>query len=226
MSGQRPLPQHELRWLGPPRPDDPGAPTLVLLHGWGSSERDLIALLPAFQMFLPGVSARVIAVRGAHQAQGRRGYSWFPGSVMAQPPLEDIARTADRVADVVRQHTSRAVLMGFSQGMCTAITTLRRHPDLVGALVGLSGFMFDDAHPGDAQLEVMATSGHGVPAFTGYDPADPRVPAVAIRHAVNYLRTHSALEEHTYPGMGHSISIPEISDVARFLQRQLAVRAA
>jgi len=196
-------------------------PTLVLLHGYGSSERDLIALVPAMQMFLPGRSARVLAIRGSHPVPGRRGYAWFPGPLMSQPPLADIARTADQVADVVRRYTNHAVLLGFSQGMCTAITTMRRHPDLVRALVGLSGYLYDDAHPGDGQLGVMALAGHGIPAFVGYDPADPRVPGVAIRHAVEFLRGHAALAEHTYPGMGHSISMPEIADVTRFLQRVL-----
>lgn len=226
MPTDRPLPSHEVRWLGAPRPDDPTVPTLVLMHGYGSSERDLIALMPALGMFLSGVSARVLAIRGSHPAPGRRGYAWFPGPLMTQPPLEEIARTADLVADVIRRYTDHAVLAGFSQGMCTAITTMRRHPDLVRALVGLSGYLYDDDHPGDGQLAVMAVSGHGIPAFVGYDPADPRVPAVAIRHAVTFLRAHSALEEHSYPGMGHSISMPEITDVARFLHRILGARVA
>ena len=46
--------------------------------------------------------------------------------------------------------------------MCTAITVLRRHPELVGALVALSGFMFDDDHPGDARLAVGAATGAGL----------------------------------------------------------------
>lgn len=225
-SGPTPAPHHEVRWLGPPRPGDADVPTIVLLHGYGSSERDLIALLPGIAFLLPGVSARVLAIRGGHPAPGRRGYSWFPGPVMAQPSLADIARTADRVAELVRQHTTRAVLVGFSQGMCTAITVMRRHPDLTAALVGLSGFMFDDDHPGDGQLAVMNTAGHGIPAFVGYDPRDPIVPGVAIRWAVEFLRTHTALEEHTYPGMGHSVSLPEIADVSAFLRRQLSARAA
>jgi phospholipase/carboxylesterase len=145
---------------------------------------------------------------------------------MSQPPLADIARTGDLIAQVVRQYTSSALLMGFSQGMAAAITTMRRHPDLVHALVGLSGYIYDDAHPGDGQLEVMAVSGHGIPAFVGYDPGDPRVPAVALRHAVNFLRTHSALEERTYPGMGHSMSMTEVMDVAQFVRRRLSERAA
>ena len=216
------LPVHQVRWLGRPVPDDPSVPTLVLLHGYGSSESDMIAVLPAIGLFLPGVSARVVAVRGPYPVTGRRGHAWFPGPLLAQPPLADIARTGELIARVIRRYATSALLIGFSQGMAAAITTMRRQPDLVRSLVGLSGYLYDDAHPGDHQLEVMATSGHGVPAFVGYDPQDPRVPGVALRHAVGFLRTHTALEERTYPGMGHSISMPEITDVARFLQRQLS----
>jgi phospholipase/carboxylesterase len=198
-------------------------PTVVLLHGYGSSESDMIAVVPALGLFLPGVTARVVAVRGPYPATGRRGHAWFPGPLLVQPPLADIARTGELIARVVRGYAASALVIGFSQGMAAAITTMRRHPDLFRALVGLSGYLYDDAHPGDHQLRVMAVAGHGVPAFVGYDPADPRVPGVALRHAVDFLRHHSALEEHTYPGMGHSISMPELTDVARFLQRQLAV---
>ncbi len=218
-------PHHEVAWLGAPRPDDPTVPTLVLLHGYGSNERDLISLVPAMKMFLPGITAKVIAVRASHPAPGRpRGYSWFPGSVMAPPSDAAICRTADQVAAVIRQHTSKAVVLGFSQGMCTAITVLRRHPELVGALVALSGFMFDDDHPGDPHLAVSAATGSGVPAFAGYDPADPIVPAVANRWALTFLRTHTDLEEHTYPRMGHSVSMDEISDLTGFLRRVLVRR--
>jgi phospholipase/carboxylesterase len=183
-----------------------------------------MAVVPALGLFLPGASARIVAVRGGYPAQGRRGHAWFPGPLLSQPPLADIARTGELIASVVRRYTTSALLIGFSQGMAAATTMMRRHPDLTRGLVGLSGYMYDDAHPGDHQLAVMATAGHGIPAFVGYDPRDPRVPRIALEHAVGFLRTHSALEEHTYPGMGHSISMPEITDVAGFLQRQLAGR--
>jgi phospholipase/carboxylesterase len=217
-------PDYRVGWLGDPPPDGARVPTLVLLHGYGSNEQDLISLVPAMKMFLPTTTARVIAVRGSFSAPGRpRGYSWFPGSVVDQPSAPAIARVADGVADLVRRFTDRAVVLGFSQGMCTAITVLRRHPDLVDALVGLSGFMFDDDQPGDAALAANAAGGHGVPTFVGYDPNDPLIPAAANRWALTYLRTHTNLQEHSYPGMGHTVSLDEIADLARFLQRTLPI---
>lgn len=214
--------RHQIAWLGSPPANDAQVPTLVLLHGYGSNEQDLISLVPAIRMFLPGVVARVIAVRGSHPAPGRaRGFSWFPGSVMTRPAPSAIAQTADEVAALVRQHTSRAVVLGFSQGMATGVTVLRRHPELVSAFVGLSGFLFDDDQPGDAQLAGGTAAGRGVPAFIGYDPADPVIPAFANRWALTYLRTHTDLQEHSYPGMGHSVSMDEIRDLTAFLRKFL-----
>lgn len=228
MAGVTVPPVSRTAWLGPPRPaDDRTSPLLVLLHGYGSNEGDMLALTPALQMFLPGVSARVLAVRGSYPASERRragGAAWFPGPLMEQPPAADIALVADRVADVIRAHVvpgRPVVVAGFSQGMCTAITVLRRHPDLVTGLVGLSGYLYDTVEPGDAELAVRALAGHGVPAFVGYDPADPRVPAVARRWALDFLRAHSDLTERTYPGMGHGVAPAEVVDVAGFLRSLL-----
>src|SRR6476659_11023187 len=118
MPDTRALPHHETAWLGKPQPDDADVPTLVLLHGYGSHEKHLIALVPAIQMFLPGVNARVIAVRGSFPAPGRQhGFSWFPGAVTVQPSIQAIGETADRVAAVIRQYSARAMVLGFSQGM-------------------------------------------------------------------------------------------------------------
>ncbi|HYN74264.1 MAG TPA: hypothetical protein VES60_17355 [Nakamurella sp.] len=84
--------------------------------------------------------------------------------------------------------------------------------------------MFDDDQPGDAALAANAAGGHGVPTFAGYDPNDPLIPAAANRWALTYLRTHTNLEEHSYPGMGHTVSLDEIADLARFLRRTLPIR--
>jgi hypothetical protein len=70
--------------------------------------------------------------------------------------------------------------------MATAVTVLRRHPELVSAFVGLSGFVFDDDQPGDHLLAGGAAAGRGVPAFAGYDPADPLIPGFANRWALTY----------------------------------------
>lgn len=210
-------PRVEVRWLGNGR-QLAASPTLVLLHGYGSSERDLVSVLPVVEALLPGVDAKVLAIRGFFPIAGRPGrYSWFPGDVWVQPPPAEIGQVADTLADTVAEHTDAAVWLGFSQGMCAAMAVLRRRPELVDGLVALSGFSFDVDQPGDAQLGRDAAAGRGVPAFYGRDPADPAIPAFASAWALRYLRAHTAVQEHSYPGMGHSLSMPEIADVVAFL---------
>jgi phospholipase/carboxylesterase len=209
----------QIGWLGEPGRDGEHLPTLVLLHGYGSNENDLISAMPVVSAFLPDIRAEVLAVRGFFPIPGRPGgYSWFPGNAWEQPSAQRIAATADRIAGLVRERSESAVFLGFSQGMCAAITVLRRFPRLVRGLVALSGFSFDADQPGDQWLADEVRAGRGLPAFYGWDPADPAIPGYASAWALQFLRTHTALEEKTYPGMGHSLSMDEIGDVVNFLR--------
>lgn len=207
-------------WLG--RAGGSDAPTMVLLHGHGGNNADLLALLPVMSSLLPGISVRVVSARGAFPVVRRPGgYSWFPEPADVQPPADVIAIQVDRLIRLIGEPAGPVVLFGYSQGMCAAILAMRRRPDLVRALVALSGFVFDTAQPGDAELSVRAQSGHGIPAFYGRDPADPAIPGFASAFALEFLAGHTALTERSYPGMGHGTSFAEVADVVAFLRTVL-----
>ncbi len=204
-------------WLG--KPGGPQSPTLVLMHGYGGTADQITAVLPVMSALLSGVSARVLTVQGAFPSSRRRGgRSWFPEPVDVQPPADVLAIELDRLLDTVRAHTDRAVFLGISQGMCAAILAMRRRPEMVRALVVLSGFMFDAPQPGDGELGVRARSGHGIPAFYGRDPADPRIPGFASEFALEFLRANTDLTERSYPGIGHGMSFAQVADVVAFLR--------
>ena len=216
----------QIGWLGRPV-DDPEVATLVVLHGYGANEADLLGLLPVLEQSLPDVTVKVLAVRGFFPcAEVSTGFSWFPGPVLAEPVGPAIAETADRLGDLVRQHSARATWLGFSQGMAAAVAVLRRRPEVVQGLIGLSGFTFSTAQPADVELLRAAGAGRGVPAFYGRDPADPIVPGTVSGWTGEFLRRHTALTEHTYPGTGHGVSLPEIADLAAFLRQLLASGSA
>ncbi len=200
------------------------APTLVVLHGYGADERDLMGMLPVLGMMLPGVDARVLGIRGFYDVthRGRPGRSWFPGPVATPPPDDEIAAVGDRITALVTEHTDRAVWLGFSQGMCAAITAVRRRPDVCSGLIALSGFSWPNPQPGDPTMAAEVRAGGGIPAFYGRDPADPAIPGYASAWALDYLRDHTRLTERSYPGIGHSLSMPEITDIVGFLRPLLA----
>lgn len=99
----------------------PGAPTLLLLHGWTAS-----ADLNFFTCYAPlAEHYRVVALD--HRGHGRGIRSRKPFS------LEDCADDAIAVCDVLG--IDRVVSIGYSMGGPIASLTWRRHPERVDGLV-------------------------------------------------------------------------------------------
>jgi 3-oxoadipate enol-lactonase len=99
----------------------PGAPTVVLLHGWTST-----AALNWSRCFGPlGREVRVVAMDHRGHGRGIRGFRPFR--------LEDCA---DDVAALIETlGVGPAVVAGYSMGGPVAQLCWRRHPDVVGGLV-------------------------------------------------------------------------------------------
>ncbi len=183
-------------------------PLLVLLHGRGSHERDLISLAP----LLPPDA--VLASLRAPMTLGD-GYTWFPPAEPGQPDLDAATASATAVLEWLDgvAPAGPVWLMGFSQGGAMVTQLLRLAPERFSAFVCLSGFSVPGELPGDAALETLRP-----PLFWGRDPADPVIPQSAIERTAAWLPAHTTLTTHQYSGVYHSISREEIDDIVAFLQ--------
>jgi phospholipase/carboxylesterase len=192
--------------------DLPGAPVLVLLHGYGSHEGDLIGLgahLPAH--------LRLIAPRAPVPAGP--GFAWAPLAAPGRPDPAPVRAAAEALATWIDAEVPADVpvaLLGFSQGGLMTTQLLRIRPERFAAGVVLSGFSLDAEEAGDAAL-----TERGLPTFFGYGDADPVIPADATVRTSAWLARRTAVEEHRYPGLGHGIAGPELADVVAFLDRVL-----
>lgn len=97
---------------------DPGAPLVVLLHGRGSNEADIVALAPQ----LP-VGPSYAAVRAPIGEGG--GYAWFANRGIGRPVAESLAATMSWFRDwldaVAPPGAGRPVaVIGFSGGAAFA----------------------------------------------------------------------------------------------------------
>lgn len=182
---------------------------LVLLHGYGADEHDLLPIAPAL-----GGDDVVVSLRGPLSLEGG-GAAWADG------PREDILRGAgigDAVDDVLAWldgigsagAPSSVRLLGFSQGGAVALSLLRRAPERFDRVVVLAGFATDEPS------EDTAASGPQV--FWGRGDADPVIPADAIARTAEWLEAYSDATIRVYPGLGHGISAEELADVAAFLR--------
>jgi phospholipase/carboxylesterase len=181
----------------------------LLLHGFGSNERDLSSLAPALGLAMPWASLR------APVELGNGGAAWFeivtPGSPDAGPVLDATEAIWAWVEANLAAET-RVVPIGFSQGGLMATQLLRTRPERVLAPVVLGGFVLGEPLPGDGALAFDRPA-----AFWGRGAEDRVIAAHAVERTTEYLPRHTTLVERVYPGLAHSISAAEAADVRAFI---------
>lgn len=189
--------------------DLPGLPVVLLLHGYGSDERDLAGLGPVVAGGRPWVSLR------APLALPHGGHAWLPIVTPGTPDPELLATAVETVWGWVDEHLgtdATVVPVGFSQGGLMATELLRTRPERVTATVVLGGFVSGHPHPADAALAEARPS-----VFWGRGQQDTVLAAHAVERTSAWLPGHSTLTERVYPGLAHGIHAQEVADVASFL---------
>lgn len=195
-------------------------PLLVLMHGYGSFEGDLIQLAAGLPEGFVFASPRAPLVA---PAPIENGYSWFPLTTPGNPNPADLDRSAAAVLTWLDTLDARVdgglgeiALLGFSQGGAMMTTLFRHRPDRFAAGVNCSGFSVHPELPGDARLRERRP-----PVFWGRDEQDPIITPAAIARTAAWLPEHSTLTERLYPGIAHSISAQELGDIAAFLSEHV-----
>jgi len=186
------------------RDDRAGRPLLVLLHGLGANEHDLVPLMPLLPDGLAIASVRA-------PIDFPPGAAWF-----APEQTPGLAREVDEATDALVRwigtqtgHPSVGIL-GFSQGGAIAVHALRRAPGLASYAVSLAGFLPGEAD--DAALARLRT-----PLLVGYGLADDVVPPSWTEMLVDWAGPITDLDVHFYPGLTHAVSEDELRDAAAFI---------
>lgn len=212
-------------------------PLLVLMHGYGSFEGDLIELAP----LLPAAVCASPRAPLVAPAPVENGYAWFPLSFGAQglaqdPTPERFEGTAPHAAAVVALAwidgiVARALeagaatappvaLLGFSQGGAMVASLLRLRPRGFAAGVICSGFV-----PAGSSADDPALAEARPPVFWGRDVADPVIDAARIDRTAAWLPEHTTLVRREYTGILHGIGREEIDDIGAFLSPLLPATA-
>ncbi|MGN6744502.1 MAG: alpha/beta hydrolase [Amnibacterium sp.] len=189
-------------------PED-GDGLLVLLHGRGADEHDLLPLAEA--LALPD---RVASLPGPVPWQGGRAWVEQTPSAAGDAFLDPAAQAVLEWLDGRPRVARRIRLLGFSQGGALALQLLRAAPDRFASAVVLAGFVPTVDDPRDEAVARVHP-----PVFYGHGAIDPVIPRDAVDRTRTWLAAHTAVEEREYPMLGHAISAAELADVATFLAR-------
>jgi phospholipase/carboxylesterase len=189
---------------------------LLLLHGRGADEEDLLRLSGAFDARLTAIGARAPFPLGP-------GYHWCDLTDDGRPEPTSYADARGRLAAFIDEAVAtygldpaRLYVLGFSQGaMMAAGLALTMPARLAGAAL-LSGWLPDGlGQPADAD------GPRGLPIFVGHGLADQVIPVRFGRRMRDELdRLGVAVTYREYP-IAHSISETELADIADWLTERL-----
>ena len=196
---------------------DPAAPLVVLLHGRGSHEREIIALaehLPAGPAY---------AALRAPIAEGG-GFAWFANRGIGRPVAESLRSTMDWFRtwlDEVAPLGRPVVLIGFSGGAAFAGGLVLDDPGRYAGAAILYGTL-----PFEAGVPTTPARLAGVPVVVAQGEHDTVIPRELLDRTWTYLLGESGAPTIARRDpVGHGISAEALATLGGWLQERLSFLA-
>lgn len=189
-------------------------PVLILLHGYGSNENDLLDLAKAFDPAFTSISLR------APRELAPGSYAWYDLKVNGGARVYDYAQAVksrnlilsfiSNACKTLNLDSSRVVVLGFSQGAIMAYELALASGGRIAAIAPLSGRMMDETKALPVKWEKL----NNLHVFIGHGSSDNVLPIEESVKADKFFRDNKLkhIAFHTYK-MAHSISGQEINDL-------------
>ncbi len=192
-----------------PAKGDESGRTLLLLHGTGGDEHDLI---PLGEALLPG--AAMLSPRGRVLEHGAPRF--FRRLAEGVFDLEDLKVRTAELAEFVRQaaakhafDATKVLAVGFSNGANIAASVLLSEPGvLAGGVLFRAMVPFEPAARGDL-------GGHRV--YIGAGRMDPLIPAPNTERLAELLRERGAEVTLEWQVAGHGLTQRDVDGARRWL---------
>ncbi len=205
----------------PPASGQPPRGTVVILHGWGASAKDVLSLaslvdLPDFQLVFPDAP-----FSHPYSTGGKMWYD-FPGNFNFQGTPEfrdrkDLSTSRQLLIDFLKEQSAttgvplaHTVLGGFSQGGAMTLDVGLGLP-LAGLMV-LSGYLHAPIVPPQTAIP---------PVLMIHGKQDSVVPLAAAQRALASLRSLGAEVQYQEFDMGHEIQSIVLKLIQSFVEELL-----
>ena len=194
----------------------PPHPALILLHGRGTDENDLLSLSSSFDPRL-----LVVGVRAPYQFPFG-GYTWFDldeHNGINKEQLVNGCTALMHSLEEIQQHypvdRKRIFLLGFSMGAMISLTAALSHPDRFRGIIAHSGLL-PEQDKLNYRWDELGRSSFLI--LHGTD--DPVIPVTYGRQAYQQLKDAQAdVTYHEYQ-IPHTISEESLQDASEWLQER------
>ncbi|MEI6846964.1 MAG: phospholipase [Chlorobiaceae bacterium] len=200
------------------------APLVIMLHGYGSNEKDLIQLAPALAPAFRYISPR------APQAMDYDGmFGWFPIEFTQNGITVDYSCVQNSlqqligfVREIIQQYQpagNRVFLMGFSQGSIMSYLAAFHAPELLHGVIALSGQLPDQK----LSSETAELSLRQLPFLVMHGIYDDVLPIAKGRAAYEWLKQYVRdITYQEYP-IAHQISESGIGLIRSWLIERIPI---
>ena len=191
-------------------------PVLLLLHGTGGTESDL---LPIAEMVSPGSS--ILSIRGNVLENGMpRFFRRLSEGIFDEEDLlfrtKELNQFLDDAAKEYGFSRGNLVALGYSNGANIAASLLFHYDDsLKGAILH---------HPMVPRRGIELPSLTGVPVFIGAGVNDPICPATETEEIGSILSAAGAEVEIVWKHFGHQLSLEEVEDAKAWFQKNFQIK--
>jgi phospholipase/carboxylesterase len=214
----KPIPSAlEHRILLPEHPTASSHPTIIMLHGRGADEEDLIGLSQYFDN-----SWLIISVRAPYPFSPGGGYTWYDVGTIGTPEPTMFKASYDKlstfVADALKEYPidpKQLFLLGFSMGTVMSYSLALTRPHMFRGVMANSGYVPEGTH-----LTFLWNELAGLDIFIAHGLQDPVIPIEFGRRAKElFTKSNAHVTYKEYP-MAHQISEKSLSDLASWVHQQ------
>ncbi len=203
-----------------PEPLSDTAQTLVILHGYGANEEDLMPVASYFPE-----SLKIISLQAPIELEFG-GYSWYHLEQSAQGLRSDIPSRLESerlvknaLPDILKKENAdlnNIFLMGFSQGaaMCYSLLAdndFESKGITIRGVIALSGYV-----PRDVIESLSTKQLDNLPVFISHGEFDEVVPPIALDEAEKILTKAGANVTANIYDITHGIDMDVIRDVQKW----------
>ncbi|MEI7646458.1 MAG: alpha/beta fold hydrolase [Chloroflexales bacterium] len=195
-------------------------PLLIMLHGYGSNERDLFDLSEYLDPRLHIISARGVLNLGF-------GFAWYhlggvPGNLVPDPATRARARDilSKLVADLpgrLGTDPQRTYVLGFSQGAIMSLALAAQIPGQLAGIMPISGYLDPDSLDGPLPAAVA-----DLPILQIHGTEDEVIGVAAARRTRDFLTPVAKRYSYQEYPIGHTISMEGLLLIQGWLAERLA----
>ncbi len=197
---------------------DSGNPLLILLHGRGTDENDLLGLASYLDERL-----HIVSARAPFQFQWGPGYAWYDIEEVGKPDVEKFPRSRDLIVNLIdslRQKKAgigkRTFLLGFSMGAVMAYAVALSHPEKVNGVIVHSGYIAEGDNTGYRWEEAKS-----VEFFIAHGKADPVIPVQFGQRADELMKQHAMNYTYKEYPFAHQISEESLHAFSGWLKQRI-----